>query len=97
MRHLEVREAAPCGGADLYFRNDHAGALHVLKAIYASFGETCVQAHCALFSPNIYFFGFAKAFFLSAVALGVFELRFGVGEFSCSMQTLSCGMWDLVP
>lgn len=42
------------------------------------------------FSPNIYFFGFAKAFFLSAVALGVFELRFGVGEFSCSMQTLRC-------
>ena len=55
MHHLEVREAAPCGGADLYFRNDHAGALHVLKAIYASFGETCVQAHCALFSPKYLF------------------------------------------
>ena len=47
--------------------------------------------------PNIYFFGFAKAFFLLAVALGVFELRFGVGDFSCSMQTLRCGVWNLVP
>ena len=49
------------------------------------------------FPPNIYFLALPKLFFLLAAALGVFELRFGVGEFSCSMQTLRCGMWNLVP
>ena len=31
------------------------------------------------------------------VACGIFELRFGMQDLSCSILTLSCGMWDLVP
>ena len=31
------------------------------------------------------------------VARRIFELRFGMQDLSCSILTLSCGMWDLVP